>query len=317
MNISHKLHVPALQTECLTFLLTHAAGRPLKAMRIAELFDEEALYSEASRFVLDNPGGWSEDELSTLSPATLLKLEKRRTWFLERVLKLGLVQIAKEYQCVRAYRLLSLVVVYVKLTSLCAASVYRVRTQRTVRACSKRSGSRRTRPCSASGPASHPWSSGTSARSRASARRSPSRTSAARRPQRRSSPPVCLLRLLLPRRRYILTCDILQYSTACSPWACVAAGQTPRLSGRAWLLLRGRQRWALGDISSTARCTTSRRGRSGRASKHDRGYGCFDMTMSCSWLLSMLSRLHMLVFDYLIPLRFLQFALLDNIPCGF
>ncbi|EIW63429.1 uncharacterized protein TRAVEDRAFT_161742 [Trametes versicolor FP-101664 SS1] len=99
MNISHKLHVPALQTECLTFLLTHAAGRPLKAMRIAELFDEEALYSEASRFVLDNPGGWSEDELSTLSPATLLKLEKRRTWFLERVLKLGLVQIAKEYQC--------------------------------------------------------------------------------------------------------------------------------------------------------------------------------------------------------------------------
>ncbi|KAI8972252.1 hypothetical protein BD414DRAFT_426253 [Trametes punicea] len=99
MNIAHKLHVPALQNECLTFLLTHAAGRPLKAMRIAELFDEEELYREASRFVLDNPGGWSEEELSTLSQATLLKLEKRRTWFLERVLKLGLVQIAKEYQC--------------------------------------------------------------------------------------------------------------------------------------------------------------------------------------------------------------------------
>ncbi|KAI0675176.1 hypothetical protein C8Q78DRAFT_525638 [Trametes maxima] len=99
MNISHKLHVPALQTECLTFLLTHAAGRPLKAMRIAELFDEDELYREASRFVLDNPGGWSDDELGTLSQATLLKLEKRRTWFLERVLKLGLVQIAKEYQC--------------------------------------------------------------------------------------------------------------------------------------------------------------------------------------------------------------------------
>ncbi|KAI0374150.1 hypothetical protein BV20DRAFT_988489 [Pilatotrama ljubarskyi] len=99
MNISHKLHVPALQNECLTFLLTHAAGRPLKAMRIAELFDEEELFREASRFVLDNPGGWSEEELGTLSQATLLKLEKRRTWFLERVLKLGLVQIAKEYQC--------------------------------------------------------------------------------------------------------------------------------------------------------------------------------------------------------------------------
>ncbi|KAL6305220.1 hypothetical protein BKA93DRAFT_780508 [Sparassis latifolia] len=99
MNISHKLHVGALERECLTFLLTHAAGRPLKAMRIAELFGEEELYRESSRFVLDNPGGWSEEELSTLSQETLLKLEKRRTWFLERVLKLGLVQVAKEYQC--------------------------------------------------------------------------------------------------------------------------------------------------------------------------------------------------------------------------
>jgi hypothetical protein len=27
----------------------------------------------------------------------------RRTWFLERVLKLGLVQIAKEYECVRRF----------------------------------------------------------------------------------------------------------------------------------------------------------------------------------------------------------------------
>ncbi|KAH9948676.1 hypothetical protein B0H21DRAFT_732555 [Amylocystis lapponica] len=99
MNIAHKLHVSGLEQECLTFLLTHAAGRPLKAMRIAELFQEEELFREASRFVLDNPGGWSDEELRTLSQETLLKLEKRRTWFLERVLKLGLVQIAKEYQC--------------------------------------------------------------------------------------------------------------------------------------------------------------------------------------------------------------------------
>ncbi|KAI0085061.1 hypothetical protein BDY19DRAFT_967807 [Irpex rosettiformis] len=99
MNISHKLTVPSLQRECLTFLLTHAAGKPIKAMRIAELFEEEELYRESSRFVLDNPGGWPDQELSTLSPETLLKLEKRRTWFLERVLKLGLTQIAKEYQC--------------------------------------------------------------------------------------------------------------------------------------------------------------------------------------------------------------------------
>jgi hypothetical protein len=77
MNISHKLCVPPLQRECLTFLLTHAAGKPIKAMRIAELFQEEELYRESSRFVLDNPGGWSEHELNTLSQETLLKLEKR------------------------------------------------------------------------------------------------------------------------------------------------------------------------------------------------------------------------------------------------
>lgn len=119
MNISHKLCVPPLQRECLKFLLTHAAGKPIKAMRIAELFEEEELYSESSRFVLDNPGGWSEHELNTLSKETLLKLEKRcsptshevlalillrhrRNWFLERVLKIGLTMVAKEYQCVRA-----------------------------------------------------------------------------------------------------------------------------------------------------------------------------------------------------------------------
>jgi hypothetical protein len=45
--------------------------------RIAELFDEEELYREASRFVLDNPGGWTEEEMSTLSRDTQLKLEKR------------------------------------------------------------------------------------------------------------------------------------------------------------------------------------------------------------------------------------------------
>lgn len=69
-------------------------------MRIAELFSEEALYTESSRFVLDNPGGWNELELNTLSSDTLLKLEKRRNWFLERVLKIGLTMVAKEYQCV-------------------------------------------------------------------------------------------------------------------------------------------------------------------------------------------------------------------------
>ena len=59
MNISHKLVVPSLQRACLDFLLTHAAGKPIKAMRIAELFEEEDLYRESSRFVLDNPGVYS------------------------------------------------------------------------------------------------------------------------------------------------------------------------------------------------------------------------------------------------------------------
>ncbi|KZS98220.1 hypothetical protein SISNIDRAFT_476784 [Sistotremastrum niveocremeum HHB9708] len=97
MNISNKLLVPSLQKACSNFLITHAAGNPVKAMRIAELFEEEELYREASRFVLDNPDGWSDT--TTLSQETQLKLERRRTWFLERVLKLGLTNIGKEYQC--------------------------------------------------------------------------------------------------------------------------------------------------------------------------------------------------------------------------
>ncbi|KAF8322296.1 hypothetical protein DL93DRAFT_2205895 [Clavulina sp. PMI_390] len=97
-NISHKLVVPDLQEACMKFLFSHAAGRPIKALRIAEIFDEEELYREASRFVLDNPGA-PEQEMRTLSQETLLKLEKRRTWFLERVLKLNLIPIAKEYTC--------------------------------------------------------------------------------------------------------------------------------------------------------------------------------------------------------------------------
>jgi hypothetical protein len=71
MNISHKLSVPALQQRCMTFLLTHAAGKPIKAMRIAELFEEEELYREASRFVLENLNGWTEQEMSSLSQETL------------------------------------------------------------------------------------------------------------------------------------------------------------------------------------------------------------------------------------------------------
>ncbi|KZO95562.1 hypothetical protein CALVIDRAFT_482720 [Calocera viscosa TUFC12733] len=99
MHLSQKLISPNLQAACLSFLLSHAAGKPIKALRIAELYEEEELYREASRFVLDNLGGWPDSELKTVSRETLLKLEKRRTWFLERLLKLGVTPIAKDYTC--------------------------------------------------------------------------------------------------------------------------------------------------------------------------------------------------------------------------
>jgi hypothetical protein len=75
MNISRKLVVPSLQELCSSFLLTHAAGKPIMAMRLAELYDEEIVYRESSRFVLDNPGGW--EDIATLSEATQLKLERK------------------------------------------------------------------------------------------------------------------------------------------------------------------------------------------------------------------------------------------------
>lgn len=58
MHLSQKLISPNLQAACLNFLMSHAAGKPIKAMRIAEIYEEEELYKEASRFVLDNLGMW-------------------------------------------------------------------------------------------------------------------------------------------------------------------------------------------------------------------------------------------------------------------
>jgi hypothetical protein len=75
LNISHKLVVQSLQDACSSFLLTHAAGNPVKAMRLAELYDEETIYRESSRFVLDNPEGWQD--ITSLSQETQLKLERK------------------------------------------------------------------------------------------------------------------------------------------------------------------------------------------------------------------------------------------------
>lgn len=75
LNLAHKLVVAPLIEQCLAFLLTHAAGNPVKAMCLAETFNEENLYQEASRFVLDNPEGWSD--IVCLSETTQLKLERK------------------------------------------------------------------------------------------------------------------------------------------------------------------------------------------------------------------------------------------------
>ncbi|GEM10596.1 BTB/POZ-like domain containing protein [Rhodotorula toruloides] len=91
--------IPSLSNACLAFLLPSAAGRPVLCMKIAEEMGIPALYREASRYILDNYAGWTSEELAVLDPSTLLKLERKRSWFLERLLKLGQVSILRDYSC--------------------------------------------------------------------------------------------------------------------------------------------------------------------------------------------------------------------------
>ncbi|BGP18581.1 hypothetical protein JCM10213_002131 [Rhodosporidiobolus nylandii] len=98
-RMSAKFDIPSLTSACLAFLLPSAAGRPILCMKIGEENNIPELYKEGSRYVLDNFGNWQPEELAILSPTTLLKLERRRSWFLERLLKLGQVQILREYAC--------------------------------------------------------------------------------------------------------------------------------------------------------------------------------------------------------------------------
>lgn len=99
LRFSDKFQVPFLRRSCLTFLRAALAGKPIEAMRLAELHGFDDLYKEASRHVLDNFSSWDPQDLDRLSPATLLKLERKRTWFLERLLKLGLANPARDYEC--------------------------------------------------------------------------------------------------------------------------------------------------------------------------------------------------------------------------
>jgi hypothetical protein len=68
-------------------------------MKVAEDHLLLDLYREASRFLLDSWSVWDQAELAVLSSHTLLKLEKRRNWFLERLLKLGLISTQRDYVC--------------------------------------------------------------------------------------------------------------------------------------------------------------------------------------------------------------------------
>jgi hypothetical protein len=51
--LSTKLLVPALQGICYHFLLSHASGKPIVALALAEEYGHADLFREASRFVLD------------------------------------------------------------------------------------------------------------------------------------------------------------------------------------------------------------------------------------------------------------------------
>lgn len=96
---SDKFEVPFLRRACTIFLRASLAGRPIDAMALSERHGIEDVYREASRHVLDNMPSWEKAELDVLSDETLLKLERKRTWFLERLLKLGLANPARDYEC--------------------------------------------------------------------------------------------------------------------------------------------------------------------------------------------------------------------------
>ena len=102
MRFTDKYAVPFLRRSCTSWLRVALAGRPIEAMALGEQHGLEDVYKDASRSVLDNMTSWEPEELAVLSGETLLKLERKRTWFLERLLKLGLANPARDYECCAA-----------------------------------------------------------------------------------------------------------------------------------------------------------------------------------------------------------------------
>ena len=113
--MSRKFDMPLLRKHCMVFLNNSAAGKPIQAMKLAEEHIIPDVYKEASRFLLDkwvlifhdviihdnrhSYSHWDQNELAILTEGTLLKLEKRRSYFLERLLKLGLINPLRDYVC--------------------------------------------------------------------------------------------------------------------------------------------------------------------------------------------------------------------------
>ncbi|CAD6907489.1 unnamed protein product [Tilletia controversa] len=101
MTFSDKYGVnPSLLYDpCRTFLEASLTGNPIEAMRLAEHFGLQGVFKEASKHVLDLYAVWSTTELSVLSKETLIKLERKRSWFLERLLKLSVSNPQRDFEC--------------------------------------------------------------------------------------------------------------------------------------------------------------------------------------------------------------------------
>lgn len=99
LAFSDKVGNTYLFQDAADFLREALAARPIAAMRMAETHRLPDIYREASRHVLDHWHDWARSELDTLSPQTLLRLERKRSWFLERLLKLGLTCPMRDFEC--------------------------------------------------------------------------------------------------------------------------------------------------------------------------------------------------------------------------
>ena len=72
--MANKFDIPSLRAAAIAFLLVSCAGNPLSGLSIAEKNQIPELYKESSRYALDHYHHSTPEELSILSPQTLLKL---------------------------------------------------------------------------------------------------------------------------------------------------------------------------------------------------------------------------------------------------